>query len=729
MAEIWVRMVRREGSWCDAPLTDSSREVWDALCDAVRNGWPDHDPAWADHIDVAPPVPSTTLPELLATLDALPPLRLMHLFVVLLVPVGGDARFQEFADRLEALPALFPEVMFRIILGHDACATSTSGPDDDPAKRDAVVLRCSTGTEVGQVGDAAKDYFAGYREWFDVSGARWLFRAKQWDPEVESTVCLPPAWIVEDEKAYAELLAYAAYRTGAYRPEIVNSEATFDRRLVRAGSAICRGINSACDSAVVVHALDLPFSPFKGKLKETMIDEWTNVVQPLRCHRSIVTGARDEWLKIIPPRKWKDGVDDRLGWIKTEGKHQEGEHQSVRGLSKPLGWLHGVLSSGLFPAAHDDPLTVALFDGSVPTKRENDHHSAPEKAEAVAQALLSRAPRYLEMGEPFMAAVLALDAVRLLRAKSATLFLDAVEALYAAEVHIELDMGAAAAGVVEDDLRARCRELQGLLDRLDRSGTISAEMSSDLRERIWTRLRQQYQEKGVFEAADEALYEIHRSRNLKRGAGRLLRKTETTRRLAHDYPVARWAAFGIGWLVLLGVVVFAGRTHSPAYDLITAVATLIGLAITIWLYPDGLGWVGPAIRPSRWLITLMLSVALLATANVGVFCGMGTCSHEQESPPRDQPGPRPSEQSWGAYLRELPGRLPGAAFWTVGFAVGAQVLPTTFTLPRSEANVDFLRAYELDSVGQELLWLENFVTGWALFAFGLSAIYRRAVRG
>ena len=136
-------------------------------------------------------------------------------------------------------------------------------------------------------------------------------------------------------------------------------------------------------------------------------------------------------------------------------------------------------------------------------------------------------------------------------------------------------------------------------------------------------------------------------------------------------------------------------------------------------------WPSAALSPSKWAITVFLSISVLSAGNLALL-----------SDPSDLK--MITEHRLTAYSE--------AVAWTCGSAL-AQVLPNKFIhanqdpkLPPDSisfswrgktrgANADSdLIAVEDTQFLRTFLWLENVIAGWLSFATGLSTIYRKASR-
>ncbi len=719
MAEVWL-----------CPLWRSSDEsfgdgVWDATSNNIKDGAANARTLGAEPLLRLESIENArTAVEIEATLRDLKPRRLRHLMVILLLskPGSGDSSWSK---GLVRLVTLFPEVCFRFVTSSDV----------DPNSAYAHLYK-SASKDLRDLGNVIVSFLVGYREWFDPLGVRRFYRSRDlWKKKNGLPDSLPPAFILEDEREYAELLAYVAYRTGRYAPEIVAREKLFENRFTLEHQ-----------DTLVVHAMDLPFNPFDitasdkkarlDELRKVWCDKWKITYSLEECKgsgwRMAVSGGREEGYELVPPSKWPDR-DDRFAWKEGTPNHK------LRGLNKPLPWIPGLLAKGIYPAVKDQGekgLDFTFFDGRFPLGPKQGH-SAPDQAQAIAEALLERARGCLNDYLPVMAAVLALDAIRTLRGRSATLFVDALTLLHRAEVHVELEVTSAAAGNPARETRMRAAEVRKLLHRLDAASRLPRGMEVASRERLWTTLRQTFLEAGAFDAADEALMEVHRARAQRwRESGwrkRALSKVKSfyaraRSKLKNHAPFFDWlleAVRGSRWderyLAMVFILAFSGLFlpfHSEGwrqngcFSMFIAVVTGVSLVSAFVSQPDRTGWVAPAVRMRSWLRTAFLSVLILTIANMALFC-------------------RPDELSTSPGLYGRVERLFTSFIWTCGSTIGSETLPRDMLQGVGSAHICFPNAGGSAShctFGHSLLWIEGVITGWVLFAFGLSAIYRKAVR-
>lgn len=761
MAEVWLRTVRRAGVPPKFLLEKVREECWVAVYGAI----------WVSSVDTSEPpvidcpsssVPSTTLEGLIEELRGTPRRRLRHLMVILFVPSERDAAWAGWAGHLLDLSLLFPEVCFRFATDNTGKQAFTDVPSGWLVFA-GTALKNDSGRSLC---DDLKDFFAGYREWFDPLGSRRAYRMKRlWKKELENNKQNEqrepvPALIVEDEREYAELLSYVAYRTGVYRPEIIASGECYERRFRNR-------VNSFPKDFLVIHSFDLPFKPFTNSGGQ---DDPDNIVQELRTawhqalhgrksyHRMIVTGGRNEGFVVIEPQRWRDnGNSNAFGWDDAGGN---GALHRIRGLSKPLPWFHGLIESGLLPRAASEEvqdrdadggsqsLETTFFDG-VPAEKGLEGHSAPDRAQEIAGFLLERAREYVDEYLPTLAALLAMETMRTLRGHSATLYTDAMSLLCRAEVAVELEVGSAAGGDPRRATQRRASEVRALLGYLEAKSLLPEGMALPSRERLWTALRQKFLGAGAFEAADEALMEIHRARSVRwRGryrracsVGANFRKLRTS--LQSPVRIRKWwRAVGpfCYWLSPLALIVLAyctvlaherslrwlRDTAHPAHGWIVPVFAAVGLLWSFFMWPEKWDWVGAAIRPGRWLATAVLATLVLTTANIALLA-----QEKCPAPCSAQDAATSAQESRSIYGRYGLRPFVSAYLWTCGNAVGSETLPATLDIAAKAARIEFPGSGgggEHRTLAQSVLWVENVLTGWVLFAFGLSAIYRLAVR-
>jgi hypothetical protein len=798
MSEIWLRNLRREGIDATYPLQVWQESCWKELGLQIRRTF---QAAGCEAVLRLPesPTPSTTPERLSSKLRAMPARRLRDLMLVLFLPADGDNNWAKWARGLLRLVVLYPEVCFRFVTDgtvnavdfDNVCDVAPSGQPESYA--------------FPKASETIANFLAGYREWFDPVGVRRTYRHSLWKKKgandelplqgagSTATSDLLPAWIVEDEREYAELLAYVAYRSGKYAPEIIAGQQVYESRLTPF-------IKNA-PNALVIHAYQLPFLPFAGKSTDDLRKEWLNVgsngaASDWLAWRMMVTGARQcqEKFTLVRPTKWKPS--DR--WPKNFGWSDSHE---IRGLQKPLPWIHDLLESGLYPAAggsapstcgptdppepsakgigphrpaKSDRLDDRFFDGIAPSD-VGGGHSAPDEAQEIADSLLDRARECIDTYLPVTAAVLALDALRTLRGHSATLFVDALALLCDAEVRVELEVGSAAGGAPKRSTQLRAQEVRDLLRHVEEKGLLPEGMRSASLERLWTALRQRFLGAGAFEAADEALMEVHRARGdrwrrqwrtritaplkgctlwlarLMKNAPDALRWAQSERKSAMDSrrgSVHAEPGEALGRILqqrhmfrrrlrgLLHIAVPLGLAldgfllvnehvmnslRSGYTALVVPLLVFVGVSWAFIGHPDWSGWVVPAVRPSRWLLTAILSILVLSAGNTILFAGPSPSTFQS-----------PVAPSVAAHrCRSVFVRAVDACLWTCGNSLGSQTLPETLNAaPLADEEINFkVGDIKHNSLAQSVLWLENVFTGWILFAFGLSAIYRKATRG
>jgi hypothetical protein len=513
MSEIRVRCLRTTEMDAASILGSSQADLWQQLTDTVKNV---QMPGGMElRRSVSRPLPAITGLDLFAEIEATSSTQLRDLMILIFLPApspfdeGLSTRPLWIEEFLPHLVLLFPEVCFRVVSDH-------SCPD----------VLAKTHLWYGDVCEKLKgtinDFATGYREWFDPDGARLSIREFFWPHEKPASERLR-AWIVEDEPEYRDLLGYAAYRSGRYFVEIISNQENFSRR-------VNTGLNSA-QGGVLIHALDLPFGELFPREDtaaeyERLRESWSKMLPDSSLvHRMAVTAAQSDYIDIKSPAAWRApsacplskpsnslfGITctttDQFGWFYSKRMAK----QVIRGLRKPLPRIHHLLQSGLFPDAGREyqGLLDAFFDGR--EQPANGLHSPCPPAQAVAEALLHRARASIESYLPVAAAVCALDALRTLRGRSSTLFLDAFTLLSDAEVRIELEVASAAGGAGAHDAKARATESARLHHTLERFKLLPADTEPATSGRLWTLLRRRYLEAGAVEEADEALLEIHRA--------------------------------------------------------------------------------------------------------------------------------------------------------------------------------------------------------------------------
>ena len=629
-------------------------------------------------------------------------------------------------------------------------------------------------------------FLLGDRAWFDLNGTRWAIRTGV------STGSEKVALIIEDETEYADLLGYVALRTGIFGSvDVVRSEGRF--RQLRQAVENTKSVSAG----VLLHSLDYAFPDhpeWEGFNDGALSwDVWRTLAQRTGLWRNAISGASADEMRLVSPSRWKVqhdpvAIDD----------------ESVRGAKKPLGWIHDLLSSGLLSfelpsgvkIGHDVFTSFGLEEGGALTQagEPTSGHSATGWSQSAAQELLARSRKALAEGEAILSATMALEAVRLLKGRSVTLFLDAVTALYVAEAHAETRLACAAHGG-RTPIRRRARELDQVAAWLSEHKLASDEMLRDQTTRIYLALRNVYQQAGAFDAADEVLLQVHRigydvrwvgsarrpnaQLNTSSGIDRLkkasvmlvhaarsrfLHLTDARSKLGSGLRWIVWLLIPIAcvWLLLsgnsaflqnvlnvggivissIGIVLwgpdpfrwphrkapyatflcaialglagqanytqFSGFTQALMFRSTDQGVAALGILALVWLLtkgPDGIGWLALALMPSRWVVAAAASIIVLSSANLTTFC-------------RNSEGAASCQEG---FLREVPLALT----WTTGQMLGVNAPQKSSPTEDAKAN-----GFQLNGApSQHFLWFENTLTGWALFALGLSAIYRKATRG
>lgn len=388
---------------------------------------------------------------------------------------------------------------------------------------------------------AVRQFAEGHRSWFDIDGQRRSIRAEYTeDRESAEETQRPCCRILEDEREYRDALAYVAYRTGRFNvdaPALASGATRLIESIKNSRAAV---------PGVLIHALDFAFlGPLPPNTPEPRLRDgecWSCVLLENRLRRSAITGAAAPGLVLIDPAT--DGFWEvsglvpghvrshhiRLGWSRAE---RDGclQREFVRGLRKPLGWLHEILESGLYslagspPERERDEVLATYFDGES-NVRQGPGHSAVPLAQGLAERLVQRSHRVSADGEHLLAAVMALDAARLLKARTLTLFLDAVAAMHCAEAKAEIELAATMGGGARSVV-LRSTELRALLDFLEVNHEAPRELLKSWELRTWMQLREIYRNAGFFEASEEALLQRHRTGTRH---GRLQRKLRVVRR-------------------------------------------------------------------------------------------------------------------------------------------------------------------------------------------------------
>jgi hypothetical protein len=333
----------------------------------------------------------------------------------------------EYVNLLSRLVCTYPEVTFRFIEslpGNGKSARAKACPGSFIQLQDITpVIRAF---ELGQ-----RDVFDPYAVRAAVRSAKWKDAETSELTNIEITAkrlgMRPCAYVLEDESDYADLVGYCAFRSGRYqvRPLLVRREVQADMERFELSEYLPEN-----HGGVLIHAWDIR-DWRKGKARESF-----DVLSEKKVQRMVITGAGKDSVELKDPKKWSKDRDCWVAW-------KAGRVPTLRGLPKPLGWIHDIQIHGLLPEwTWKGGEVMTFLDGVDCSIRETKgHHSAKLEAQEIAQQLLRRSHNALKNEEPLLAAVLSLEAVRWLRGYSSTLYLDAVQSLYEAETELELGFG------------------------------------------------------------------------------------------------------------------------------------------------------------------------------------------------------------------------------------------------------------------------------------------------
>ena len=536
--------------------------------------------------------------------------------------------------------------------------------------------------------------------WFDAEGQRAWLRHRLWRTASPLNAApLEATFVIEQEQEYSDLIAYCAYRTGRSVATQIHTRAEYDRMVT--------GLTTKQTSRRrVIHS-------HKFTLGETALQgDLTATCKALGIQRFVVTA--DPTVQLDPPR----GASS--------------ESHRTYGLRKPLGWIHHLLPSGLVGLEAWDN-QVAFFDGyrlhelGGGAGESADLHAAEATCLAISSTLIRRSRKAVSDGEHVIGAVMALDAVRMLRGHSVTLFLDAIDQLYRAEAMLEVNLAAAVRGARGDSVVRRREELDRLLETLVETKRLQPDDATYFCERTWTALRSIYQNGGAFAAAETALATVHRLGTWRHAGKSSVRGSGWWR--GGVTALAIGCAAAMPWLAANWG--FAGPHYAAM--LLGAVALLALAGVTD---PSRLLFKGMALTVGRWLGSLGFAIVFFAGTNLHMMA--------------DDP--------------DLFALARGAAAlysvdWTVSTLSSAQVtlnpievtdVPTVWAaahresghcssgghkgdgdldVPEKRFTCSFAFLSRTPGPEQSMLWAVEMLSGWWLFASGVSVIYRRVVRG
>jgi hypothetical protein len=738
---------------------------------------------------------------------------------------------ENYVRQLHRLVCAYPEVTFRFIEDSSEQPTSSFNNPKKGNHGDFPSPKCFIGNV--NIGAEIKAFEVGQRDVFDPDGIRAAIRSGKWEDDKQlaevdnikkklaSIAQRPCAYILENERDYSELVGYCAYRSGKYRVRPILTQTTMNNDEFKIKFKECTG-------GVLIHAWGYDKmngatnrESFKYLEKTEDITEGGETIKRTPIKRMVITGAGKDVVKLKLPKKWDDSSDPWLAWTPSKVP-------KLRGLQKPLEWIHDIQNHGLLPEwtpVKTWPFwkfrKVLNLEGSNPLKwiqsirekgllldwtpemeswlfwnnrkvlnleglpnpfnwiqsiREkgllldwtpnneeytfldgvslilDGHHAAKHEAQEMAQQLLNRSRIALKSCEPLLAAIFSLEAIRWLRGHSSTLLLDSVQSLYEAETELELGFGSSGRSSRTEAPGKRAEEINRLMEMLSVRHKMPKAQVPEMKERIWTALRRRYLEVGAFEPAESALKYIHDAHSERMGQGFFIHPN----RLMYHFPKK---GGGLGVLLFLAGFLIVVICRAPlietdplghsgwnlswswpwfwswswpwfwswkwfwSWSSLALVTPFIVLFALVGLWARH--WPSAALSPSKWAITVFLSISVLSAGNLALL-----------SDPSDLK--MITEHRLTAYSE--------AVAWTCGSAL-AQVLPNKFIHTDQEpkhppdslsfgwrgktrgANADpDLIAVEDTQFLRTFLWLENVIVGWLSFATGLSTIYRKASR-
>lgn len=660
---------------------------------------------------------------------------MLFCFVDAACPAGQPPN--EYADLIRDTVCAYPEVTFRFI--------------EVPVGRDAgyglvnhglrSFSQFSVHSTPGIIRLDIEDFTRGHRDLFDPAGLRTAIRQGEWTQEKLSSIEteLPKlasrstAFILEDEREYADLVSYCAYRSGEYRvlPIILppNLQEFGLKELLK----------QQRDGGVLIHAWDVPGWEHSAHDRRKF-DE----LQKKHIERMVITGSPNAELEIVHPNDWRRRDERFIAW-------KEGKVPKLRGLRKPLGWIHDLQGSGLLPEwkSGKSGLLQTFNDGlplGKPSNSRGDRlgetfsHSPLPRVQGMAQGLFIRSREALNAGEPLLAAVFAMEGMRWLRGHSATLYLDCLQALYEAETQLEVGFASSGSSSRSDAPRKRAKEADLLTAELATNHLMPRSQVSEMKERLWSALRQLYLRAGAFVPAEEALDFIH-SAQTEQTEKRPLKD----RLLVFRNMLPRtW----VGWIGLIGcgrclcalffnapVVASDGNatlvirwwpwgTHSslPEWVAVWSPPVVILIALVfVW----SRFWPRVALRIWVWICVAVCSIGILSIGNLTLLSDPSSkeviAAHRFRSYfecAAWTAGSALAQSMSGKFVHADPGPNGTLSFGWRG----------TTRKPVGKDDDPDLEAVEDTQVPRTVLWIENILAGWLTFATGLSTVYRRASR-
>lgn len=500
--------------------------------------------------------------------------------------VDGDG----LARVLSMLVLAFPEVQW--IAPADVCAGSAGGD----VTEDSFFLRAHTFTNAGTICDAIDLRREGFVPLLDATGLRSRVRQLIVNDRESGHNGVPvrrqQCFSIDEERSYAYLHAYTAYRFG-FRSHIVSTQQMMER-LFADGSAVDLG-----SDYILFEDVFLKFAEARGGRHLSRLQERDSTFPRLKraaCRILVTAGHTREndqkvlrenlhYLEQFRARQHSDILFKPLG-----GVFDLWDRSGLDGLS-PVTREHGQAWNFVWPPDHNEQAT----DGG---------HSAPGRLLEIAHRLADRAERLLpearSVADFVQGAVLATDALELLAERTPTSALAALVLKHRFEVLAECEF----CGVQSNlDVCKRIKDIQREVESLaywfgENSEKFNAwnEESAILNDLILV-----YRDRNRF---DEEMDALKRSRSLHR---RLWYQRPKNLWAKPFQPIAwyvdfllgsipRFIAAIVGWILVLSVAYYLAGPLAAGENIMPH-ATPVRASVLAAYYsffgiqppPDGLG--------------------------------------------------------------------------------------------------------------------------------------------
>lgn len=367
-------------------------------------------------------------------------------------------------------------------------------------------------------------FTAGMRCWFDPSGLRTLVKKKfissVFDVDKVKNASFYDrhkhvCFVIEDERAFAMLNAYAGYRFGR-RAFIVSSFQEFD------------GLHEWLDyetrrqaDVVIIRDIDLRFSDFSNNgeredLKDINSTLWQSV-------KKVV--LRDDAQCEIRVVSTSAGIDSTVSSF-CDAEARLGQRfvskndQPIRylGLKKPISSLFDL---DWIVKVQNETVAARI---STATQESSGRHSAPYLNLAIAESLIQQARQCKgDASEIILGALLASEAFEILQGMSTTTALEALLLMHKSEVTAEGEFPGVAQAV---SIKARKHDIESTVKQLMRHEE-NSRASKMFLVKFWAELKLIYRNGEQFFAAEEANIQSLVNSNWlfkKRGSLRWVRK-------------------------------------------------------------------------------------------------------------------------------------------------------------------------------------------------------------